>query len=174
MPCLAQVDLAMRRPLILASLLCALSGPALASADDEEILSLKGYQPAGLQLGELGAAGAKCGLDEGSLQGAVVRAMNEGGVKGWEGGRDGLYVDILVEPIAGGRCVAAVTVKANGFLLNPASDALIQTTRWSDTMLVIWPGGGGAPVQAALTRIIERFSDVWRQANAAPASSKAR
>jgi hypothetical protein len=24
--------------------------------------------------------------------------MNEGGVKGWEGGRDGLFVDILVEP----------------------------------------------------------------------------
>ena len=164
----------MRRPLILASLLCALSGPALASADDEEILSLKGYQPAGLQLGELGAAGAKCGLDAASLQRAVVRAMNEGGVKGWEGGRDGLFVDILVEPIAGGRCVAAVTVKANGFLLNPASDALIQTTRWSDTMLVIWPGDGGAPVQVALTQIIERFSAVWRQANSAPASPKAR
>lgn len=164
----------MRRPLILAFLLCALSGPAFGSANDEEVLSLKGYQPAGLQLGELGAAGSKCGLDEASLQGAVVRAMNAGGVKGWEGGRDGLFIDILVEPIAGGRCVAAVTVKANGYLLNPATDALIQSTRWHDTMLVIWPGGDGAPVQAALTQIIERFSAVWRQANAAPASSKAR
>ncbi len=164
----------MRRPLILVALLCALSGPALATAVDEEILSLKGYQPAGLELGELGAAGAKCGLDGASIQGAVVRAMNEGGVKGWEGGRDGLYVDILVEPIVGGRCVAAVTIKANGFLLNPATDALIQTTRWSDTMLVIWPGGGGAPVHAALTQIIERFSAVWRKANAAPAQPQAR